>query len=718
MIRAWCKERLNPGDWVLEPFGFNPIIPIEIADAGHPVLVTINNPIHAFLLRVLASAPQEDDLLSALQELATSTKGEERMESYIRSFYQLKCLDCGKQIEAEGFVWKKGADQPYASLVECPFCGAHGEQIFNQETLSSLKPLPNKQFHFARALNRIAEINDDLRPDVENALNAYPLRPLVILQTIINKLETLDLSPKRRDLLTALILSAADKANTLWAYPTPRDRPRQIVIPTVFLEKNLWKVLIESIQTWQIYKSPISIKDWDGEPKSTEGIYLFQGRFKELDLKAENDIFSAVITTIPRPNQAFWTLSALWTGWIWGQEAVAPIRRVISRQRYDWNWHTNALTSVFGAIHKVSNAADKFLGIITENEPMFLLTALLAANQAGFQLKTFSQESDEQIAQCLWQRAPESLTPVRPEPAIEIAHLAAETYIRNKGEPASYQQIHAAAITELANQNQLAVDIFTQNPNQATSETQKWIDSLFQISDRLVRIPDGTTSLETGEWWLRSPTNAITPLIDRVENTIVQYLKQERTTTAQAIKKMVFQSFPGLFTPRANIILTCLESYANLMDTGLHLWELKDSEKDFARKNDINIILNSIRQIGDCLKFKVAGENPLLWFSETADHPDFKIIIISSANIPIEQFNNHPIAKTNIIVLPGSRANLLAFKEQRNPVLKQTLRDKCIIVKFRLIRDLEANPLLTRELFFEQIQVDPPEYHASQLALF
>jgi hypothetical protein len=72
----------------------------------------------------------------------------------------------------------------------------------------------------------------------------------------------------------------------------------------------------------------------------------------------------------------------------------------------------------------------------------------------------------------------------------------------------------------------------------------------------------------------------------------------------------------------------------------------------------------------------------------------------------------------NIIILPGSRANLLAYKKHRDPVLSDLLDKNFLIVKFRAIRGMEANPLLTRALFAEQIRSDPPEYRTSQLALF
>jgi hypothetical protein len=71
-----------------------------------------------------------------------------------------------------------------------------------------------------------------------------------------------------------------------------------------------------------------------------------------------------------------------------------------------------------------------------------------------------------------------------------------------------------------------------------------------------------------------------------------------------------------------------------------------------------------------------------------------------------------------VLVIPGSRANLLAYKQQRDPLLRRKLDQNFLIMKFRLVRDLEANSLLSRELFKEQILADPPEYQTSQLALF
>ena len=744
MVRSWCRENLTPGDWVLEPFGFNPLTALEIASAGNPVLVCVNNPIHAFLLKILASAPQNQDLVSALRDLAIASKGDDRMEPYIRSLYHVNCANCQHQVEADAFLWKKDSDQPYAARVVCTFCGASGEQPFSAEMLESLTPLPPKRLHLARALNRIAERDHDLRTQVENALNAYPTRPLIILQTIINKVESLEQTPERRGLLLALVLSAADRGNTLWAYPSPRNRPRQITIPTVYQERNLWQVMEEAGAAWQFLKNPIPVTDWQEKPDEPVGIYIYKGRIRELTPKPPKHFFSAVIAAFPRPNQAFWTLSALWTGWIWGQEAVAPIRQVLTRQRYDWNWHCQALMGAFDAINTFSHPSMKFWGLIAENEPMFLLASLLAADARGFRLMSFAHSSDDQLAQCHWdspsEESKKSADRPLPGQALSAAREAAVNYLKMKGEPATYQQIHTAILTSLAHESLLAVNIFLQNINQAASETQKHFETLFQEANLFTKVNGEKTSLETSEWWLDETEPITTTLIDHLEEHIYGHMVKAKTTTADQVKQIAYQALPGIFTPENNMILNCLSSYAiyttdpyskDLEQPPTHQWVLKEFELPSARLADKHAILTTLQQIGERLDYRVIGSEPLFWYDGKDTTPEFGFSVITTAIVSPHlcdvnrtrsqlSLNARDViipARSNILVLPGSRANLLAYKRQRNPILKERLDRDFLIVKFRLVRDLAANPLLSRELFKELIRADPPEYRASQLAL-
>ena len=76
----------------------------------------------------------------------------------------------------------------------------------------------------------------------------------------------------------------------------------------------------------------------------------------------------------------------------------------------------------------------------------------------------------------------------------------------------------------------------------------------------------------------------------------------------------------------------------------------------------------------------------------------------------------YPPEKT-IIVLPGGRAALAAYKEQRDPALAEHMNN-VRVVKYRLLRNLLEMPVLTRETFEEQIASDPLEKSKSQMMMF
>ena len=69
------------------------------------------------------------------------------------------------------------------------------------------------------------------------------------------------------------------------------------------------------------------------------------------------------------------------------------------------------------------------------------------------------------------------------------------------------------------------------------------------------------------------------------------------------------------------------------------------------------------------------------------------------------------------IVIPGGRAALAAYKLDRDPDLKDRLKNYRL-VKYRLVRSLLDLPILTRETFNEQIASDPVEKSTGQMMMF
>jgi hypothetical protein len=77
---------------------------------------------------------------------------------------------------------------------------------------------------------------------------------------------------------------------------------------------------------------------------------------------------------------------------------------------------------------------------------------------------------------------------------------------------------------------------------------------------------------------------------------------------------------------------------------------------------------------------------------------------------------SHPIGET-VLVIPGGRAALVVYKTQRDPLL--AAHTKAVqVVKYRLLRTLANLPVLTREMFEEQVTGDPLERSKPQMMMF
>src|SRR5215211_3568209 len=307
VISAWLPAHAPSGSWVLDPFGFSPRLALEAARAGYRVLVTVNNPITRFLLEMSARPPSETDFKAALADLAASKKGEERLGAHLQSLYLTPCEKCGNEIYADSFLWRKGEEAPYARIYTCPHCEDSGEREANPLDIERAKKIAGTDtLHRSRAFERVAALEDEDRIYAEEAIEHYLPRPLYFLTTVINRLDSLNLTPERRRALSALILLTCDAGNTLWDHPTQRRRPKQLNIPNQFREYNLWTQLERALSRWTETGSGVLMEMWPDQPPESGAICIFEGRLKELADEVKKEVpIAAVIGSLPRPNQAF-----------------------------------------------------------------------------------------------------------------------------------------------------------------------------------------------------------------------------------------------------------------------------------------------------------------------------------------------------------------------------------------------------------------------------
>jgi hypothetical protein len=784
VVTAWLSERAPAGSWVLEPFGAGPRQVVEAARAGYRVLVASNNPIDRFLIELAANPPSEVELRSSLADLGALMKGDQRLEPHLRGLYLTPCSHCQEEVSAEAFIWERGASLPQARIYQCPACGESGEFPITPADERILEQLPSPQLHRSRALERVAPVDDPDRALVEEALDAYLPRAIYALFTLINKRE--NLPPTRRRAISALLLAVFDQANALWAHPTQRARPRQLSVPPRFRENNIWLAMEAGIQAWsqalpaRSERLPVTI--WPDQPPESGGICLYEGRLRDLAEawpdpekapQAQPPLqIQAVVSVLPRPNQAYWTLSALWAGWLWGREAASAYKFVLRRRRYDWNWHAMALQAGFSSLSRMLSPGTPILGVVGEAEPGFISAASLAAALAGLQWGGIALRQPDEQALFEWCKpaSPGTIAPPGESGRLatqirDLSQKAGLEFLRQRGEPTSYLHLQAACLAALLESGLIQREASASKPAEELSAAEMLsqvgnsFQQAFSFRNGFIRYQGSPNNLDSGYWWLRethapgtefspeerhsrldmiTPSTEIAPaLADRVEIEVVRRLLKPTPPTWLDMEKHLANLFNGLETPDSGLVQACLESYAepelsppestgsstsgrdaNLAIARNAAWKLHLQEQPRLRKADLQEAARLLEQLGRRLAFTVtisdADRRRVQWL-DSKQQLQYAFFLTASAVIGKVILENRLPAEKCWLVYPGGRAALIQIKLRRDPRLVSFVDLGWRFIKFRHLRRLAANEQLSLENLETQLALDPMANQDSQI---
>jgi hypothetical protein len=202
-------------------------------------------------------------------------------------------------------------------------------------------------------------------------------------------------------------------------------------------------------------------------------------------------------------------------------------------------------------------------------------------------------------------------------------------------------------------------------------------------------------------------------LSDRVEIAVVTFLQKHPNSIFLEIEHDLYPRLPGLLTPSHAMIYAVLSSYA-AKEGGE--WKLRPEDIASARRDELNNIARLIEGIGDRLGYSTRKQDKnYLWEQNSSLQRTFYILASALIGRAIAETPYPP--QQTIIVIPGGRAALAAYKTQRDPSLAQRLKI-VQVVKYRLLRTLAGLPVLTRAAFEEQIAGDPLESSKSQMMMF
>ena len=711
VITQVIKRYAPEGGLIFDPFGASPAIAIEAAREGYPVLVAANNPINRFILQKSLQPFTQETLQAALATLSALPKDDSRMEMVLLDLYRSECNRCGQPVVVEFFVWEKELGGPTHKVYACDHCAFTGEAAATEEDWNRATDFSRKGLQHAIALEQVARGDDPDRQHAEAALSVYPGRAIFALITLLNKVNQRNYEGLLQEAIWALLISAFDAGNGLWSYPEGRPRPRQLTVSTRFKEHNLWRALERAVDVWSMDPGEIALTTWDAGIEIAPGqVALAPLPAREVANSLKKGQISAVISVPPRPNQAYWSLSALWTAWLWGSEAASTIKVALRRRRYDWTWHAGALRTVLSGIVDVLDDGTPGVVYVPEAETGFMEAALIGFDASGFALTGRAFRAGEEQAFLQWEY-PGGDPPVWDDlEGEELAIQALHDSVVMIGEPVPYSILHAGVWSAMAKARRIASAV-SEDRRETLLKVNKWIESNLGDPARWQHLSRGT-EVESGSYWFAQPTSTDDPLFDRVERMVLGLMRTVDSLGEVELDRRICEAFPGISTPDRRLVLACLYSYAQRGSDGL--WTLRAEDYEEARQQDCEAVHGLLRQLGQNLGFSVPDDGPLRWETMLGESA-YTFRVSEMASWGWEPSDQEISGLT--MVIPGGRSVLVAEKARRDPRVRSWMETPGKVIKFRHVRRLASDANLTGSNFTEQLAIDPPERQDPQMPL-
>lgn len=710
----YVQKHTRPGDLVFDPFGQSPSIAVEALGLERRVVVASFNPVSRLALSLAVRPPAIAQLRAALTLLADVPTGRdpgERLEPQVRALYRTRCAECDTPTSADAFEWDSETNVPVAKLYFCAQCGGQLQSPTDDadRALAARYKRGGLDYHFL--LERVTSATDPDRVHAEEALAVYNARTLAAIGVVLVKVEALASDRETKRLLAGLLLGALD-ATTLLG----QDRPKVLVAPRRYREVNFWLALERTVGLIAGVPQPERAETLAEvlAPGQAAGIYSHAGSVRELAGLLPAGACRLLLTAVPRPNQAYWSLSAVWAAWLWGRDSAETLRSVLRRRRYDWAWHAKALQRTLAPLRHTLSGAGRLVGLVPEAEPGFNASVLAAAAGAGFALDEAVTRADTAEAQMEWRVAgPVGGPEAAPAKTVQAAlRDGAVEALRARAEPTRWPTLHLAAWRRLARLRLLAWQ-----PNEPLAETNHALEAVVGEAALFRRFGASTESdLTTGAWALASAEvglESTASLADRVELLVARRLSSGEPVDEHELQTAVCQAFPGAQTPGRALVAACLASYAQPLESGL--WQTRAEDDPQLRREELHALEAALHALGERCGFEVRSGPPLAW--QIDGQVAYRVVVGVHATLGQYVRAAQAPARRRLLVLPGGRAGLAEFKLRRDARLRTALQaGGWTIVKFRQAWRVTGEPGVTAATLEAALAGDPLEA-LQQLAL-
>jgi len=704
VFQSWVDENQLGDHYLIDPISAHPLLPVILAQHGCRVLAARSNPINWLMSEVSCAENCREQIRTSVNKLLVQRKDGQALEDLIKPIYMTICAGCGREIQAEGFVWEKENRLPTSRVYSCPLCGDAGERDITDWDIKHLAQLGKLDIHLSRAMQKVTPEQTYEKRTIEEALACYPLRALYVCMLLVNRLTALEIEKDHRKFLQAALLTVFNDAHALRHWPIRDYRFLQFALPQRYFEKNLYTSLLHAEQGWPDTRTTIPISYWPNLPPENGGICFFQTSLAEKKPIFEKIHPVDVITVFPRPGQTYWTFSAIWAGWLWGKNAVKPIRSALRRRRYGWFWFARAINQSAQRIHFPASQKPRIFGVFPFYTPNLAYGLFAGMHSAGFLLKGAAFREERNILQAEWSFSGE-LKNDRTETfpiSDTISHC-----LQGINEPLDFQNILMRIVIQTWLEKQTIKSV-ADIKDDAFSDLNEGVKSLVDKPGLLLSAA-AVEPQNAKRFLFYKREGDLTPLSEKVEHWIKHLLQQSNEISMRSIDRLACMQFYGHRTPPEELTSIIVAAYADHEDEVISTYQLREKEISQVRETDMQEIAQLISGIGRTLGNITEGKEVLTWKDHKTQSVVYDFFISCSANLSDTLLASaiHENAQ-HVFVYPASRAGLIHYRLQHDFRLAEAMKEGWHLVKFRHIRRLAERESITLDAWQDLLDRDPP----------
>jgi hypothetical protein len=720
VARAAIEEHTQPGDVILDPFCVGVGIIQAALDLDRKIIAASFNPI---AILAIEATLWPIDPRAALTHLADVRKGPQRLRDHVLDLYRTRCPICTKEASALEFHWDRELRALIDKRVRCKTCGDNDGMIDEDDQTQAARFEP-RGLSFWLLHDRVIDRAHEDADRVDEALEAYTPRVLAAIGDILLKFE--GLSDADRSALRPALVATLDACTALHSTEETSRRISGLKPPPQFVEKNIWIELEHICHTLSlsVYPSLIqratSIESLISAPNA--GAFLIAEPARELAKHLPPKSISLMLSHPPPPRPGFWSLSTVWSAWLWGKPKIEAMLPLLARHRTSWDWQWRAISSTLHALEPAlkENALNIFSFANDEAVMESVALASAGANQVLDHVvcdphdgtrATWHGRQDDILS---YGRDLESL-------AIDIrsiVHEAAARILRDRAEPTDRLVLQAGIQAALGQSDVLAIIARLPEGDQSplafmrdvVQSTLTANDSPVIAIDEHVRWLEEDARSGTSfsfRWAFSSETK---PLADRVEAAVIDLLRSQTEWHSDELLREVYRRFPDHLTPDRALVATCIGSYVEEIEPGRVRLRSEDTLE--AREAEVKIARQSLETIGQRLGFEMKAvkgdDRRMVWLNGREIVYSFLI----NAQAEIDPLLH---AESGVLVLPGGRATLLQHKLKRDPRVRDS---DWKILKFSSLRHLVDDEAVSLNMLTLAFGLEPPiEQAGTQIKL-